>query len=637
MQMSKQAKASAGTVEDIPRTFRELVQKKLLDEVIGASDAWKVLVMDTKATRMVSAALTMFDIMEKKVTLVEQLQMKRQPFPQIDVIYVAEPTLASVKKISEDFESRKNAKYGNVHIFFLDALSADLFSVIQNNALLVSKVKTFKEINLDYLAVESSVFHFDMPDALEKMYGSLPDSAYPSVLGRKLANLCITLNEHPCIRYQQSSAYSREIANALHQTLMQFKRANTKFWCQGDDKHTDRERGQILILDRSFDPLSPLMHEYTYQAMVNDLLDIEDGVVNYETQTNTGTAEKQALLNENDEIWVEQRHNHIAKVIESIKDRMDDIIQNNSALAGKGADSNLASKDITTMANAIKKLPEYTQTMTKLGQHVALAQQCMNNFSKQHLMDLSQVEQTISTGFDEDGKEVNGAKLFKVVSEVLQSSIGKEQKLRLLCIYYVAQKNSGEDYVKQAIALCGLNANELKTLTNFDALMTSISGGEKKGAEKKEKGGMFSSIFRGKAVKHASTPEGEYADTRHVCQLKLLLEQFLAGELSADRFPAMGPALSTGSKAAEAKSVRKFGANSRWAKKDNISFTGGRNLVFLAGGVTFAELRVGGEMMQSTNKEVIVGGSSLVSPYSYMVDIGSLKSGGGGNKRGDLL
>jgi Sec1 family len=66
-----------------------------------------------------------------------------------------------------------------------------------------------------------------------------------------------------------------------------------------------------------------------------------------------------------------------------------------------------ANLDITTMAAAVKKLPEYTQTMTKLGQHVAIAQQCMNAFSKLGLLNLSLVEQIISTGFDEDGNEVS--------------------------------------------------------------------------------------------------------------------------------------------------------------------------------------------------------------------------------------
>jgi hypothetical protein len=44
--------------------------------------------------------------------------------------------------------------------------------------------------------------------------------------------------------------------------------------------------------------------------------------------------------------------------------------------------------------------------------------------------------------------------------------------------------------------------------------------------------------------------------------MKVLLEQFLAGELPLEKFPAMGPAIASSAKV-EAKSVRKFGANSR--------------------------------------------------------------------------
>lgn len=273
------------------------------------------------------------------------------------------------------------------------------------------------------------------------------------------------------------------------------------------------------------------------------------------------------------------------------------------------------------MAAAIKKLPEYTQTMTKLGQHVALAQQCMNQFSKQHLMELSQVEQTISTGVDEDGKEVKGAKLFQLVSEMLQQKLDKDQKVRLLAIYYVSQKNvPGEDFVTQAMQQAKLTGSESKAIKNFEALMTAAAATQQKEVVEK-KGGILSSIFRGKAVKHASTPEGEYADTRHVCQLKVLLEQLVAGELPIDKFPAMGPVGSAS--AAGAKSVRKFGANSRWAKKD--TFSGGRYMVFVAGGISYAELRVGYEVMKANSKEVVMGGTNLISPVSYLVDAGSLK------------
>eukprot|EP01032_Pedospumella_encystans_P033617 gene33617-37991_t len=107
------AAKGGAAMEDTPKSMREIVQKKFVDEVIGIAAGWKVLVMDEHATRVISAALTMYDIMERRVTLVEQLAKNRQPFPDMDVIYLAAPTLESVRRISSDFESRAKAKYGN--------------------------------------------------------------------------------------------------------------------------------------------------------------------------------------------------------------------------------------------------------------------------------------------------------------------------------------------------------------------------------------------------------------------------------------------------------------------------------------------------------------------------------------------
>ena len=489
----------------------------------------------------------------------------------------------------------------------------------------MSKIKTFKEISLDFITLESNVFHFDASEALEKLYGTAKDTSYPAFLGKRLASLCITLNEHPSIRFQGSSPYAREIATSLHQTILQYKRANNTFWTYGDDHiHHERERAQILILDRSFDCLSPLMHEYTYQAMANDLLDVNEGVITYKTTTNKGTEqEKQGLLNENDEFWLELRHSHIAKVIEVIKDRMNDIIQNNSgaALAKKSG----ADLDITTMAAAVKKLPEYTQTMTKLGQHVAIAQQCMDAFSKQGLMDLSVIEQTISTGLDEDGKEVKGAKLLALVTEQLRKNMPKEKRTRLLAIYYVSQRNQpgGDEFIQQAMAAARLSQSEQLVISNFGRLMgpPDVSSGP----TDKKSGGMMSAFFGGKAAKHAATAEGEYADTRHVCLLRSLLEQLMSNSLAVDKYPAMGPAPANASKS-EAKSVRKFGAASKFGKKDNVQMSGVRYLVFIAGGVSYSELRVANELMQKESREVIIGGSHVINPDTYLVDVGALNT-----------
>lgn len=40
---------------------------------------------------------------------------------------------------------------------------------------------------------------------------------------------------------------------------------------------TDRPKGVLFVVDRSMDLAAPFLHEFTYQAMCNDLLDIKDG------------------------------------------------------------------------------------------------------------------------------------------------------------------------------------------------------------------------------------------------------------------------------------------------------------------------------------------------------------------------
>ena len=87
------------------------------------------------------------------------------------------------------------------------------------------------------------------------------------------------------------------------------------------------------------------------------------------TTEKASDVKKEALLNESDNLWIELRYNHIAKVIETIKERMSDIIQNSAVTKNKGQE-----QTITAMAAAVRELPEYQQTMNKLGQHVAIAQ-----------------------------------------------------------------------------------------------------------------------------------------------------------------------------------------------------------------------------------------------------------------------
>lgn len=70
------------------------------------------------------------------------------------------------------------------------------------------------------------------------------------------------------------------------------------------------------------DLMCPLLHEFTYQAMALDLLDIKDGdKVTYSNTINRGRSNeetKEVEIGEGDKIWTDNRHMHMKDLLDKI-------------------------------------------------------------------------------------------------------------------------------------------------------------------------------------------------------------------------------------------------------------------------------------------------------------------------------
>lgn len=68
--------------------------------------------------------------------------------------------------------------------------------------------------------------------------------------------------------------------------------------------------------------MAPLIHEFTYQAMVHDLLNVKEGdKVTYNITVNEGRPDEQkkdAELTEKDKIWTANRHRHMKDTIDKL-------------------------------------------------------------------------------------------------------------------------------------------------------------------------------------------------------------------------------------------------------------------------------------------------------------------------------
>lgn len=144
-------------------------------------------------------------------------------------------------------------------------------------------------------------------------------------------------------------------------------------------------RGTLIILDRTIDPVAPLLHEFTYQAMVADLLNVEEAAnglkYTYEYIQEDGTSKDQeAALNDQDAVYTSIRHMHIAITTEQLIDDFNKFMSENASGTGSGQvlekDSfslltdlfyrQASVKSLHDMKNMIANLPQYQEMKTKV-------------------------------------------------------------------------------------------------------------------------------------------------------------------------------------------------------------------------------------------------------------------------------
>ena len=153
---------------------------------------------------------------------------------------------------------------------------------------------------------------------------SLPVKVRKALTYSKIVSICVSLGEYPTIRYHsprnpthEASVLCSHLARFVQLELDQYAKFHEDF-----PPISPRPRGALIITDRSMDLFAPVVHEFTYQAMIHDLLPLIEGdKVFYKTvlnQSETSGNIKDVEISEKDSIWVKNRHLHMKDLLEKL-------------------------------------------------------------------------------------------------------------------------------------------------------------------------------------------------------------------------------------------------------------------------------------------------------------------------------
>ncbi|ORY80259.1 Sec1-like protein, partial [Leucosporidium creatinivorum] len=633
-----------------------------LETLRSCPSRWKVLIVDEHTQKMLNSVLSTYDILEEGVQQVDVITAQRSPQPRLAAIYLLMPTSQNVELVLRDHGSATPAasssrlskkkdsgpppaqaegpKYASAYLNFIDGISDGLVERL-TAGLPDNYLQALKELYTNFHALEARVFSLKMPRSFFTLYAPPEHSPQDSLqrwedeigwMSRALVNALATLGEYPLIRYYNppSSFHAplgpalaagehvgKRLAERVQREIDAYARDNSDFPPIPDPP---RPRGVLFITDRSMDLYAPLLHEFTYQAMCNDLLDIENGTkYRYTFQNESGKIEdKEANLTDEDKVWTEVRHMHM-------KDALDKLIADFKAYAGEHG-GKFGGEGLNDMKDMLASLPQLREAKEKLSLHLTMAEKCMGIFEKKKLPLSASVEQCCATGVTPEGKTPKTL-VEEMVPLLDDRSVSSTDKLRIIAMYIMHRDGVPEGDKKRLYQHARLALHEMDAVDNLAYLGVNVS---------KDSGKKRKPLFKQRPEEDA------YDISRFQPSLKYMLEDHFSGTLDQSVFPYVrdAPVASGGSSSLRNSAVSSAagGAGSLRSARPQWTSQRGRRvvneprqrvMVFVAGGMTYSEIRAAYKVSESANKDIFIGSTNIVTPEEFVLNLSNLDRGAG--------
>ena len=561
----------------------------------GKCTGMKVLLLDAATTQIVSSVYSQTEILGNEVYLVARLDdnsstSSTQSQSHLKAVCFIRPTETSVGMLVRELKTPRFAEY---HFFFSGVLTQGLLRLLAESDG-TERVKQVQEFYGDFVPINEDLLTLQCRNTLSMSVAAGTSWApqYAHLYERNLRGLqgmLLSLKRQPLagIRYAGNSPCAEELARDIHDAI------ETDEIFHFRQKRRNKSGTLLLVLDRRDDPVTPLLSQWTYQAMVHELLGLNNHRVVLKGAPNIAKdLEEVVLSSTQDEFFRLNRHKNFGELGEEIQK----LLRDYQKQTAQHNTSNL--NTIEDMQAFMDKFPELRSRSHNVSKHVALMGELARLVEVCSLMDVSQFEQELACADDHTAH-------WRELLEKLDSPTVKiPDKLRLGLLYALRYEVSGNLHmVQQAMKKGGVPPD----MVNLVNVMLRYGGSKSRGPGLYGDNNNIMSKMTKSFMTSVQGVQNVYA--QHIPVLMDTIDSIQKGKLRRDTHPFVEGSV---------KITPPAGVPVETVVPSEV-------IVFMVGGVTYEEGTKVHEFNQAMKArggmQVILGGSTVHNSTSFLEEL----------------
>mmetsp|Transcript_12639 Transcript_12639/g.22664 ORF Transcript_12639/g.22664 Transcript_12639/m.22664 type:complete len:613 (+) Transcript_12639:256-2094(+) len=582
----------------------------------GRCHGMKVLLLDATTTQILSCVSSQSEILSREVYLVSRIDDPRggvggnnsaqnnigshslvlheeestTHVGHMKAVCFLRPTEINIGLLVKELASPRFSEY---HLFFSGILPPSLLNLLAENDA-QERVRQVQEFYADFLPINQDLLSLNCRNTLPMTAAAGTPHArdHAQLYHRNLTGLqsmLLALKRQPAaIRYQKSSKMARQLATDIGDSIQSDQIFHFR---RGSGRQSGAGNMLLLILDRMDDPMTPLLSQWTYQAMVHELLGLNNSRVILRGVPNVSKDLEEVVLSSapgHDNFFQSHRNSNFGELGEAIQK----LLQDYQARSKEHQVSNL--KSIEDMQQFLDKYPELRSQSHTVSKHVAIMGELARLVEVCSLMDVSAFEQDLACADDQAGH------LKELMAKLDSATVKIPDKLRLGMLYALRYENAATNAipaVKEAMKRGGV---PLDNVALVDAILryagSKVRGPGLYGTNKDVTSMMKSFMTSVQGVSNVYS--------QHSPVLMDTLEGAVKGKLRGETHPLI---LSGGGTSVNVEGV---------PLPQEI-------LIFMVGGVTYEESTKVNEFNQTNAGKfrVILGGSTVHNSTSFLEEL----------------